>query len=89
MTATTQPQTTEISAMVEQDRTAQGVAESRENPGAGAHQSFRAPQAPAAVAHEHAWRIASRHRTSQGWIAYVSCTECGGWSVRSLGALGS
>ena len=28
-------------------------------------------------AHEHGWQVESRHATSQGWILYVRCGECG------------
>jgi hypothetical protein len=36
----------------------------------------RIPTAPAA-AHEHAWLIESRHRTSEGMLLYVRCEGCG------------
>lgn len=30
-----------------------------------------------AVEHEHAWLVDSRHRTSEGTVLYVRCTDCG------------
>ncbi|GAA4758599.1 hypothetical protein [Citricoccus nitrophenolicus] len=32
---------------------------------------------PAPVdAHEHGWRVESRHATSEGWVLYVRCGVC-------------
>ncbi|WEK60571.1 MAG: hypothetical protein P0Y60_14860 [Candidatus Microbacterium colombiense] len=30
-----------------------------------------------APAHEHAWQVESRHRTSEGTLLYVRCAGCG------------
>lgn len=27
-------------------------------------------------AHEHGWRVESRHATSEGWVLYVRCGVC-------------
>lgn len=36
------------------------------------------PRKPAvAPAHEHAWLVESRHRTSEGVVLYVRCAGCG------------
>ncbi|GAA1247878.1 hypothetical protein JOF42_003062 [Microbacterium phyllosphaerae] len=32
---------------------------------------------PTRTAHEHAWRVESRHPTSEGIVLYVRCGECG------------
>ncbi|KAB1886554.1 hypothetical protein F6W70_03655 [Microbacterium maritypicum] len=31
---------------------------------------------PAALAHEHAWLVESRHPTSEGIVLYVRCPAC-------------
>ncbi|GAA2094650.1 hypothetical protein [Brevibacterium salitolerans] len=35
------------------------------------------PGPEVARAHEHGWQVESRHATSQGWVLYVRCGECG------------
>ncbi|WP_245579895.1 hypothetical protein [Brevibacterium album] len=35
------------------------------------------PAPASARAHEHGWRVESRHATSEGWVLYVRCGECG------------
>lgn len=32
---------------------------------------------PTRIAHEHAWRVDSRHPTSEGIVLYVRCGACG------------
>ncbi|WP_433584629.1 hypothetical protein [Microbacterium hydrocarbonoxydans] len=32
---------------------------------------------PITTAHEHAWSVESRHRTSDGTVLYVRCGDCG------------
>jgi len=39
-----------------------------------------------ALAHEHGWSVESEHMTSEGFVLYVRCTECG---VRRVDVQGS
>lgn len=34
------------------------------------------PQSAPLTAHEHAWEVESRHRTSDGTVLYVLCPQC-------------
>ncbi|MDR2256061.1 MAG: hypothetical protein LBE25_08710 [Arthrobacter sp.] len=42
--------------------------------------------AAAEAAHQHGWRTASQHATSEGWIAYARCEGCGAMRVERRGA---
>ncbi|MGF6821863.1 hypothetical protein M2317_000749 [Microbacterium sp. ZKA21] len=41
------------------------------------------PRPDALRVHEHGWITESRHATSEGWIVYVRCVDCGARRVDS------